>query len=532
MRGIWRHISSDEGMTLIEIMIASVILFIVLTALLPLVFQTTQMTAQTQAQTLVNNYVNSLIEEIRALPYTDVGIVGSSTIPGSLEPTRSVTLTNGYVIDLFLDVDWVDDPELDGAKNYKQISIDAEVTAPGKPSAQYSTVTYVWGSDIAPTGPLPTVSFSASSPAADAIVYGTTWPVGGRAETSREGGTIVRIALKVDSDFMPDSSTPPGFADFAMSGTPVDVTWLWDTTARVALLDENGLPLKDETGNTVYAYFSPDGYRVIKVEAWDDLGAYNYVTRRVLVDNYPPSPSPSAALVPYRSREVRASWEPAADGTDRAEAYNLRLYREPKTPSDPASWTVVTGGTTGGATAKVFPEREPFSRYKLEVQSRSVRGLVEDPAVWVSSETTTTAPELTGSYTGTITYPKKGKLSVAYAVNMGITPPTFLPSGQVRYDIWRSQSRSGLGAGVPYRTTSDPTTIADTISDGVKYDPPNGNSTITTPDWYYQVKATFKPATQSTQTFSVWSNVVRVPGVVFDKNTAAGTVSGALEVQW
>ena len=531
MRGIWSHIKSDEGMTLIEILIASMILLMVLSALLPLVFQTTRMTAQTQAQTMVNNYVNSMIEEIRSLPYTDVGIVGSSTLPGSLDPTRTVVLDNGYTIDLSLDVDWVDDPELSGTENYKQITIDASVSSPGKPGAQYSTVTYVWGTDLTAAGPVPNVYFSSSSPSADSVVYGASWPVGGRADTVREGGRIVRMALKVDSDIMPDSADPPNFAEFATTGISPSVSWLWDTKAKVALLGEDGHPLKDAEGNIIYSFFSPDGYRIIRVEAWDDLGSYNYATRRVLVDNYAPSPVPSAVAAPYRSREVRTSWIAAADGTDNAAAYNLRLMLEPKTPSDIASWTIVLGEVGDGLTEKSFVA-SPFSRYKVEVQSESVRGLVQDPAVWVSSETTTTAPELTGTYVRTVMLSKKGKLSVSYAVSMPITPPTFLTKGQTRYDVWRSQTLDGLGAGDPYRTLYDVTTLDDAISDGVQYTPPNGQDTIKTPDWYYQVKATFEPATQEGTVISVWSNAAKLTGVTFNKNSSGGTASGTLEMEW
>lgn len=525
MRGIWSHISSDEGMTIVEIMIAAMILLIVLTALLPLVFETTKMTAQTQAQTIVNNYVNSFIEEIRAMPYEEVGLVGSASVPGSLEPTRSIVV-EGYTVDLSIGVAWVDDAEMVGNKNYKEITVEAVLSAAGKPGARYSTVTYVWGGGATETGPLPNVSFSASSPSQNAVVQGNAITIGGRAQTPRESGTIVRMSLKVDSDFLPDSASPPNFAEFTTADNPANVSWFWDTEARVALLDEDGLPLRDAESNIMYAYFSVDGYRTLKVEAWDDLGTYNYVTRRVLVDNYPPFPTAQATVAPRQSREVQASWDAAADGTDPAAAYNLRLLREPKTPSVIASWTVVERAVTGGATSTTFVAT-PFSRYKLEVQSESVLGHLESPAVWVSSETTTTAPELTGSYSRSVTVPKSKQYKVTYAINLSLTPPTFLASGQVVYEIWRSTNPATLGTGAPYRTVYDTTTPTDTITDGVTYVPGN-----TSPDWYYKIRATFVPNTESTKQYSVWSNVVKAPGMSFSNSTKAGTTTGQLEVSW
>lgn len=522
MRGLRSRLASDEGMTIIEIMVASVILLVVLTALIPLVFHTTQMTAQTEAQTLVTNYVNSMVEEIRAMPYEQVGLVGSSELPGSLEPSRTVPLEGGYTLRLALQVDWVDDPQIDGVQDYKEVRIDAEASAPDKPGAKYSTVTYVWGDDSM-EGPLPEVSFSSSSPAREAVVDGTSVAVGGRANTSAEGRTIVRMTLKVDSDPLPDAASPPSFAQFSPMSNPAEVSWLWDTTAKIAKTDEAGIPLRDANGDIVYSYFSPDGWRMLKVEAWDNVGMYNYVTRKVLVDNYAPYPVDASSLVlaPYRSRELRATWNPAPDGTDPADAYDVKLYMEPKTPSDPASWEVTPGEVKGGKTSASFAA-QPFSRYRLEVRPKSPRGL--HPEEWASSETTTTAPELTGTYTRTVTEQGKGKnktFTASYHVNAAITPPTFLPVGQVTYEVFRSTDLATLRSGLPCRTMHDTISFTDTIDDGVPY--PSG---FRSPDWYYVVRATFTPATDDTHEVSVWSNVVKVPGV------GSGANAGTLEVLW
>lgn len=523
MRGIWSHISSDEGMTLIEIMIASVILLIVLTALLPLVFQTTQMTSQTQAQTVVNNYVNSLIEEIRSLPYDQIGTIGSGDLPGSIEPTRSVTVEGGYTLDLVVDVSWrsLDDTTAPAAQDYKQVSISAEVSAPGKPGAKYSAVTYVWRDDAAGKGILPDVSIGGSALDASAV-QGNSVLVTGAATTAREGGSIVRMAMKVDTNLLPDMASPPNFAEFKVVPDPANVSWQWDTGAEADLLDELGLP----TGNVIR--FSPDGYRVIKVEAWDDLGTYNYATRRVLVDNEPPYPTPSALIVPHSPREIRPVWGAAADGTDFAEAYNLRLYREPIVPADESSWAMVTKKVTGGATTTSFVA-EPFSRYKVLIQSESMLGhKVDTDDAWVSSETTTTGPELTGSYTRVAT--KSGStFKFTYDIDLVLSTPQF-QSGPVKYEVWLSSSQAGPWTGSPrlvYEAAVDEVAMfSDQIADGIGYKNPDS-----APSWYYRVRATFVPASDN-RVQSAWSNVARAPGLAIDNKTGSSTVTAPLELTW
>lgn len=514
----------DAGMTIVEIMIAAMILFIVMTALLGLLLQTTRMAQQTKMMTVATNAVTSYMEEIRALPYEEVG-VGGTALPGSVPGTRTVE-ADGYEIVMRQTVDWVDDENIDGVTDYKQVRIDATVTTVGITApVEYSTVTFVWGApyEAAEIEP-PDVTFTLNTPAANSVVYGTAVRVSGHAETDAPGGSIAKFIFKVDSEFMPDSSTPPLYGDWTPETTPVDQTWLWDTTATQLVVDAAGEPILDGEGNMQYSPFSPDGTRVIKCEVWDNLAQTNYVTRLVVVDNFAPSPSSGAALAAQYSTGLSASWNQASDGTDSAASYNVSLARQPLTNTDSSAWPVVSTNNVAATTLSLTGA--PFSRYLVWVQAQgpAPRSLT---STWVTSSVATTRPELSGSFTRTIT--KSGSGSKAtYTVRTipveDVSNPTFAKTGAVLYELWRGTSLVGLGTGSPYATgiTFDSGTWTETINDPVAY-----KSNNTTPSYYYLVRATFTPfGSTSTQSLT---NVAFVPGVTV---SAAGTTTGTMTQQW
>ncbi len=521
MRGIWSKLADDEGMTLVEIVIASVILLVVLTALIPLVYQTTLMTAQSTAQTKATNYVSSFMENVRAMPYEQVGIVGSAVLPGSLEPTVTVSLGDGYTIEMSLAVEWVDDEEMTGAENYKRLNIDATITAPGRKPVTYSTSTFIWGSpyttgDIVP----PNVAFGSASPGSLEVVSGSSVPLSGTASTSVPGGFISSMSLKVDSSYVPNSTLET--AQFSPMDNPASTgTWLWDTTAILALKNEDGTPLLDEDGNPIYKIFSMDGKRLLMVEARDNLGTYNHATREVIVDNYAPSMCASATAEAYRSRAVRATWAQAADGTDPAYAYNVALFREGGT--DALSTTSVQQVTTTDLVA------DPFSRYYYRVQSKSIGGRIEADE-WTTANTVTTAPELTGTYEQRVKKTGAGvnaRYTLSTTTITDVTNPAFTIDGAVTYTLWRSTNLADLGvAGKEYKTvTYDSGALTDTITDATSY-----SEGALTPGYYYLVRATFDPDGGADEEIVLFTNKGYVPGVKISKD--ATTYTGTMVMSW
>ncbi|MHB1477459.1 MAG: type IV pilus modification PilV family protein, partial [Coriobacteriia bacterium] len=80
MRGVSEHVGRDEGMTLVEVVVAFAILFIIMTALLGLVGQTISMGSQATAMNVGTNAVNAYVERVRSLPFDDVFSVEATTV--------------------------------------------------------------------------------------------------------------------------------------------------------------------------------------------------------------------------------------------------------------------------------------------------------------------------------------------------------------------------------------------------------------------------------------------------------------------
>ncbi|MBN2839602.1 MAG: prepilin-type N-terminal cleavage/methylation domain-containing protein, partial [Coriobacteriia bacterium] len=80
MRGIRTSIGRDEGMTLVEVIVSFVILFIIMTAVLGLVGQTIGMGSQATAMNVGTNAVNTYVERVRALPFDDVFSIEATTV--------------------------------------------------------------------------------------------------------------------------------------------------------------------------------------------------------------------------------------------------------------------------------------------------------------------------------------------------------------------------------------------------------------------------------------------------------------------
>jgi len=529
MASVKHRILEDDGLSLVEIMVAVTILLMAVTAMLPMLLQTTLISSQAKAQTAITNAVSSYVEEIRALPYEQIGIVGSGEPSASVDATRSAAV-GGYIVLMTASINSVDDPDLAGADNYKELVIDATATSADRPPVTYRSTTYIWGTVGSTNTDVPLVSFASGSPDAGAVVSGPSVWVRGHAEAIEAGANIVRIVLKVDSEYLPSTGLS-SYADFSFAENPATTdAFMWDTEARKRVEDADGLPILDSDGHEQYIYFSPDGLRLLKVEAWDSLGLSNYVTRLVLVDNYAPSPVPSITLSASNATALTASWTKAMDGTDPAAAYNVRVYKAPSTAAALTSWPYTTADFGASTTADIVAT--PFSRYYVQVQSESALGHVVDED-WAISNTAITRPVLSGSYRQTVTK-SGGSYTISTNVyNIDVTNPQFAVNGVVTYDLWRSTSLAGLGTGAPRASgvLFDSGTTSDVISDATVY-----SVSSTTPTYYYLVRASFTPYGETVAT-ELWTNVAVVPGANIASLTFSGTpkqatVLGTMGQQW
>src|SRR5512135_2825737 len=92
--------TDDAGMTVVEVVVASFILFFVLTAVLGLVGATTRTSISAKQRTAMTNAVSSYIEYVRSLPFDQVALTNGSP-SGRVEPTVvkrdgafTITITN------------------------------------------------------------------------------------------------------------------------------------------------------------------------------------------------------------------------------------------------------------------------------------------------------------------------------------------------------------------------------------------------------------------------------------------------------
>src|SRR5512139_635268 len=69
-----RSRSDDSGMSVVEVVVASFILFFVLTAVLGLIGATTKSSISARQRTAMTNAVSSYIEHVRALPFDQVAL--------------------------------------------------------------------------------------------------------------------------------------------------------------------------------------------------------------------------------------------------------------------------------------------------------------------------------------------------------------------------------------------------------------------------------------------------------------------------
>ncbi len=519
MRSTARTVESDEGMTIVEIVVASTILFIALTALVPLLFTTTKMAQQTKAKTVALNAMNSYVEQARAITYDDLGVDGTS-IPGDLA-SESVLSLEGFSVVIKPTVEWVDDPNMLGTQDYKRLIVDASVSSSSMATMTYTMTTFVWGAPYEQeTAALPEVAFTTNSPAADAVVSGVSVIVGGRAETDLTAGFISSMVLKVDASYLPNSLNPPDFASWAPMTTPYEQSFYWDTTAQYLVVDsETGDPILDAEGQQQYLAFSPDGIRVLKVEAWDNLSGHSYVTRRVLVDNYAPLTPGAPTGACSTSTNADVTWPTAMDGTEGAALYNLIVYKQPTSSADDSAWpqaNAVQVSTTSSSMTVL-----PFSRYYAVVQAQSPLAHKSD---WsAASAKFVSRPELSGTTLQKVTK-SSSKYKITTTVVLDVTNPNFAVSGTVLYDVWRSTDLATLGTGSAYMSNVafDSGTWTDTIVDSTSY-----SKNSTTPTYYYKVKASFTPY-GGTSTES-WTNTGSVPGLTV---SAATTVNGTVTQTW
>lgn len=469
-------IRDDEGISVLEIVLASFILFFVLTATLGLVGSTTRTNQSAQARIVMTNTVNSHIEWARSLAFDQIDIVGST--PEAAIPARSVytDAESGMTVT-------IDNSVRNGVNGTKELRITANAVGPNGQTVTMSAVSAICDRESTLTNITsadePELAFTSATVPEGTTVYGA-YTLGGsplnieaRAEAVVPDAVISEMHYYCGDELLRNGNTI--FADVASwspNTTSAQYAFRWDTRQ----VDDNGVA-------TI-----PDGWRVVRALVVDSEGNQAAVDRRVYVDNFPPG-VPGAPAVELRSdTESRLSWSVAQDGTDPAMKYEAQV-----TQFRPDGTQTVVGNYIVEDPAYVH-YADPFSLYTASVRAGSPRNLWSEWVPMPSKYITRFA--VTGSSTTTYSGKNAARTSTSI-VNLTWGSPNF-QYATVTYDIFRSLDPSDMGTS-PYKTNVA-VPYTETIVKAV-------GKFGTADPWYYQVRANVKLTSTSTP-IPVFSNVV------------------------
>ncbi len=423
----------DDGMTVLEVVIAISIFFFVLTALFGLLGTTTAMSLKSNERAIVTNAVNSYIEEIRAMPYAGVGLdVSGAPVPGDLsaETTRTV---GGLVLTFTPEVSWVNDPMIEGSQNYKEVTVTAVARRGGLVVFQTSMSTFIRQEEPPGEYEAPKVAFVAGSPedaTPPTIIRGEVL-VSAWAETEMPGATLVSMAFRVRPGewYLPGAGGDNGMsALWTLTEKTATRSFTWDTRAMTEAGDDG-----------ISVPMTPDGTYTLVVEVMDSNQKVTRIERRVFIDNNDPdAPGVPVADTTVSGLSVPLSWTRSMDGIEEADHYRLDLGVQ----ALDGGWTnqlITTSSSLGAHTVAT----QPFSRYSVRVQAESRDAShrsawspapAQDPVFFI------TRPLVQGRYVAT--FEGKGK-SRAWDVDVHITTgaPTFPRS----FAEYRLMERVGTG---------------------------------------------------------------------------------------
>jgi type II secretory pathway pseudopilin PulG len=475
----------DEGFTLVEVVIAASILFFVLTAVLGLVMATNQMTALAKERASITNLVSSRLDWVRSQPFGWVA-------QGNLASETTTTL-DGFTVTLTYTV--TDKSNVNGTK---EIRVAASATKPGHPpinTTAFAAIRNVAGgvTQGGLQGEAPTVSFENPTPAQDSILFSSNVFGGGAIDlrgraSAASGASITRMEMVVDGVngpvFLRDGNTPladEAYTDF--TGGNISESWdfMWNT-------------LQVDTSNQMTVQ---DGYRTVRITAYDNLGRQGARQRRFLVDNNPPeepgTPTQAISASGYSLSDAIA-WGQALDGTDAAAKYEAALVEDTSGGASLGSGWVSVGTfspTPSAATSLTAPV-DPFSRYLVMVRAGSPRATSGGSQSWSGWRESATAkitpPFLKGTYHIHATLSKGKYLYSIHSAFAIPAIPAWAQSGSVTYELWRAQG-SGTMAFVADVTGSAGSTYWDLAPD----QGPLGSSVSPLP-YTYQLRVTVTPA--------------------------------------
>jgi hypothetical protein len=454
-----------------EVVFSAAIFLFAFTSVMLLTTTSMMVSNQAKQKATMTNAVASYVEQVRALPYNQIGTQGGNP-PGVLQPTTASI--GGFSVAIVPTVVWHDDPsntEVTKTVTFKKVSLAVTCSSPGENPKVLTMPMEIFvsvagsGNNIVLTPP--SVGFSSPTTSSGLpVLHGSSQQVGVWAQAHGEGVNLTTVYVGCDG--VPVRLTDGGSGQYSPSGDSFSKSLLWDTLA----LDVDGSAI------------TPDGMHTLKVEAWDTNSQQGFVTMSVLIDNFAPNAPTSVTLTDVSSRStsaMTASWPTALDGLTPADHYVVAQYVQGAEATDPGSlsgWTqnpTTPVSTTGLSSA--LTSLQPFSRYMTGVSAASPRGLTSGAAGGVGI----TRPRATGAWEVTESGSGDDKLHTA-AVTVALQQPTF-PAASVSNVLFRSGSSSMAGA----------TQVGSATSGFELHDSYSSSKSSSLPGYYYQVVSTVVP---------------------------------------
>lgn len=457
MRGMRRRFAPDDGMTLVEVVIASAILFFIMTAVLGLVGRSTLMSVQAKQMNAVNNAINSYVEWARVLPFAELDSLEATTVAAgeytvSIVPQAELT-ENQYLKDLWLGVTVTAPNGFIRVVNTMVIIHDrTQYMTQAEQSAQTDPTIVI----LAASPPNGTPVWVDGSASYWKDASGVTRPVTLSARAmATEGRTVEEVFFTANTDTTILEDV------FGNTAEWLEPTW---TNSPVFSVD-----LKQADG-TVFV----EGERTVYAFVRDSAGVIRQATRTWVVDNLAPEKPPWPVQLDDRGTGARLIfWPMVMDGTHPAYRYVVSARKQPLEPV--TSWTewTVAVSYTGSATG-VLLDGTPMSRYLSLGRALSPRGLTtaNGPTAYL-----VTRPLLSGTYAVV----RRGSTPKGWDVTptLTATPPSFESTGTTTYAWYANDVLIG--------TTTEDTFLAPKVS--VEGDPTAANFPVRT----YTVAVTAKP---------------------------------------
>jgi len=459
-----RRYADDSGMSIIEVVVASFILFFVLTAVLGLIGATTKSSISAKQRTAMTNAISSYIEYVRSLPFNQVEL-SSEDASGLVAP--QVTVDNdGFTVTLTNTLN-------EGQYGLKELQIQAVCNAqdPSYPALHTSAFVAIRdrlrsANELGqPHSGGPVIQFGHLTPAENSILFSNNVDGGGTAYVDASvvctGGVIQTVEFRVGDQRLRNSYTPSADEAYWTPGTASAYeSIIWDTGQVRGASSEKAVR---------------DGWRIVRILATDELGRQTFKDRRFLIDNFAPADPGQATGAPRTDVTTLVTWPKSMDGSDPAVGYTLEAWKE----GMDANWSTV-GSFSLSQPAHTLTTTT-FGRYWVRVQALSPRGLQSN---WVSCVYPFVAkPLLTGSSTCSITGSGPSAVSNV-TVSLNYPAPAF-PVSAVRYDLYRGTSATALTL---YRSAIAEGNFTETIAQSI------GGSVKVPTAYYYQLQVTYTPS--------------------------------------